>query len=513
MKFAKKISIFGLISLILSTNCTFIANAYTIETKSATNINVNQRSSISMDRAKQIILNKVSNGILVSFSYDYNDDGIPVYKGKVLKGNYEYEVKVNGNNGTILKFECDNRDYDHIYINISKNPISVTQAEQIMLNKVPGGILTEFSFDYDNRISSYEGKIRKENMEYEIKVDANSGTILKFEYDYKDGNIGNTNSSISKNLIGETKAKQIMLEKVPGGKVIFITFEYDDGMPEYEAKIVKGNMEYEISVNGYTGSILDFESEHRYDYSNSSSTNPNITANLISEAKAKEIMLNKVPNATITKFCLDLDDRIPEYKGKLVKGYREYEVSVHAITGAIIDYSSEIFDDALGHWAENTIFDFYNKGYINGYADNSFKPDGNITRAEFVKVLNKYFNLTKTSGVSFNDTKNHWAKSEIDIAVTNGICKGVSATEFNPDAPITREQAAVMIANYLNIKDTNYDKISKFKDKNQISSWAKSSIEALLDKGYLSGTSPTTLDAKNNTTRAQSITLLSRVHK
>ena len=42
---------------------------------------------------------------------------------------------------------------------------------------------------------------------------------------------------------------------------------------------------------------------------------------------------------------------------------------------------------------------------------------------------------------------------------------------------------------------------------------SKSSIEALLDKGYLSGTSPTTLDAKDNTTRAQSITLLSRVHK
>ncbi len=221
-------------------------------------------------------------------------------------------------------------------------------------------------------------------------------------------------------------------------------------------------------------------------------------------------MLNKVPSATIKKFSLDLDGRIPEYKGKLVKGYREYEISVHDITGNIIDFSSETFDDTLGHWAEDTIFDFYNKEYISIYANNTFHPDGKITRAEFVKTLNKYFNLAKTSGVSFN---NHWAKNEIDIAVTNGICQGVSSTEFKPNDPITRDQAAVMIANYLNIKDINYDKMSKFKDKNQVSSWAKSSVESLLEKGYLTRTSSTTIGPKNNTIIAQSVALLSRLNK
>ena len=89
----------------------------------------------------------------------------------------------------------------------------------------------------------------------------------------------------------------------------------------------------------------------------------------------------------------------------------------------------------------------------------------------------------------------------------------MSSTEFKPNDPITREQAAVMIANYLNIKDTNYDKMSKFKDKNQVSSWAKSSVESLLEKGYLTGTSSTTIGPKDNTTRAQSVTLLSRLNK
>ena len=439
MKFAKKISMLGLASIIISTNTAFIVNADTINTKSDNSLAIESRASISREKAKQIMLNKVPGGTLVEFSYDY-DDGVPIYEGKIIKGQYEYEIEVHANTGRILKFERDYRDYDDGY-----------------------------------------------------------------------GNIGNGGSNVNKQLIGEAKAKQIMLNKVPGGKIIYLDFEYDDGIPVYEGKVVKGNREYEISINGYTGGIVEFESEYRYDYTNNSSSNTNL--NLIGESKAKQIMLNKVPGATIKKFCLDLDDRIPEYKGKLVKGYREYEISVHAITGNIIDFSSEIFDDALGHWAEDTIFDFYNKGYISGYADNTFQPNGKITRAEFVKTLNKYFNLTKTSGVSFNDTKNHWAKTEIDIAVTNGICQGMSSTEFKPNDPITREQAAVMIANYLNIKDTNYDKMSKFKDKNQVSSWAKSSVEALLEKGYLTGTSSTTIGPKDNTTRAQSVTLLSRLNK
>lgn len=441
MKFAKKISMLGLASIIISTNTAFIVNADTINTKSDNSLAIESRASISREKAKQIMLNKVPGGTLVEFSYDY-DDGVPIYEGKIIKGQYEYEIEVHANTGRILKFERDYRDYDDGY-----------------------------------------------------------------------GNIGNGGSNVNKQLIGEAKAKQIMLNKVPGGKIIYLDFEYDDGIPVYEGKIVKGNREYEISINGYTGGIVEFESEYRYDYTNNSSNSSNIGVNLIGESKAKQIMLNKVTGATIKKFCLDLDDRIPEYKGKLVKGYREYEISVHAITGNIIDFSYEIFDDALGHWAEDTIFDFYNKGYISGYADNTFQPDGKITRAEFVKTLNKYFNLTKTSGVSFNDTKNHWAKNEIDIAVTNGICQGMSSTEFKPNDPITREQAAVMIANYLNIKDTNYDKMSKFKDKNQVSSWAKSSVEALLEKGYLTGTSSTTIGPKDNTTRAQSVTLLSRLNK
>lgn len=440
MRFAKKISILGLISIMASTASLSTVSADTNSNNTSNlEVSVNARGLISKEEAKNIMLKKVPNGKIVEFSYEY-DDGIHKYEGKVIKDRYEYEIVVNATTGAILEFEKDIRDDDDIY----------------------------------------------------------------------DEDFENSSSNTNNKLIGENKARTIMLNKVPGGKIIFIELDYDDDTPEYEGKVVKGTREYEISVNGYNGKIVEFEAENRYDYSNSSSGS-NVHENLIGETKAKQIMLNKVPGAKITKFALDLDDRIPEYKGELVKGYREYEISVHATNGNIIDFSSEMFDDALGHWAEDTIFDFYNRGYINGYADNSFKPDGKITRAEFVKILNNYFNLTKTSGVVFKDTKNHWAKSEIDIAVTNGICQGTSVNEFSPDKPITREEASVMIANYLGIKDKKHDKISKFKDKYNVSSWAKDSVEALLEGGYLTGTSPSTISPKNNTTRSESVTLLSRI--
>ena len=168
-------------------------------------------------------------------------------------------------------------------------------------------------------------------------------------------------------------------------------------------------------------------------------------------------------------------------------------------------------NDIKGHWAESQINSFVSNGHINGYGDGTFKPDNSITRAEFVKIFNKYFGLTKTSGKAFNDTNTHWAKTEIDIAVTNGVANGVSSTEFQPDEPITREQAAKMISNYLKLDDTNHDKVEKYKDMDQISIWALNSVEGVIELGYMKGYEDNTFRPTNNITRAEAVVTLSRI--
>lgn len=165
------------------------------------------------------------------------------------------------------------------------------------------------------------------------------------------------------------------------------------------------------------------------------------------------------------------------------------------------------------YWAYTQIQSFVEKGYINGYGDNTFRPQNPIKRNEFVKVFNRVFGLTKKSGIVFEDTKYNWAKDEIDIAVTNGVCQGVSSTEFEPEEYITREAAAKMLANYMKIDDKDHDKIQGFPDYDQISEWAKDALEGNVENGYIQGTDEGKLVPRNNMTRAEVVALLSRVGK
>ena len=168
-------------------------------------------------------------------------------------------------------------------------------------------------------------------------------------------------------------------------------------------------------------------------------------------------------------------------------------------------------DVSKDYWAYSQIQDFVKKGYIEGYGDNTFRPQGPIKRNEFVKIFNKVFGLTNKSGIVFDDTKDNWAKDEIDIAVTNGVAQGIGANKFEPEEYITREAAVKMLANYMKIEDKNHDKIKRFPDYNEISDWARDAFEGNFEKGYIQGTDEGKLAPKNNITRAEVVTLLGRV--
>lgn len=170
-----------------------------------------------------------------------------------------------------------------------------------------------------------------------------------------------------------------------------------------------------------------------------------------------------------------------------------------------------VSDIPNNHWAKDVIFSFIDNGYIGGYEDGTFRPENKITRAEFIKVFNRYFGLKRKSGVVFSDTKDHWSKEEVDIAVTNGVVNGITKDKFAPNDYITREQAASMISNYKQIASHNYEMINKYKDSKDVSTWAKSSLEAVLKRGYMRGYSDNTLKPKSYMTRAEVVSMLNRI--
>lgn len=150
-------------------------------------------------------------------------------------------------------------------------------------------------------------------------------------------------------------------------------------------------------------------------------------------------------------------------------------------------------------------------GIVDGYPNGTFQPNGDVTRAEFVKMLDLTIGLQPVAnGVTrFTDVPSTaWYAPYVAAAVARGIVDGVTATSFAPNAPITRQQMAVMLARALDLTGTT--RLS-FSDTNQIAPWALPSVEAAVQAGYLKGLPNGTFEPLAPTTRADAAYVLAAV--
>ena len=172
------------------------------------------------------------------------------------------------------------------------------------------------------------------------------------------------------------------------------------------------------------------------------------------------------------------------------------------------------FNDIKGHWAESTIKSFVDKGFIDGYKDSTFRPNNSMTRAEFVKLVNRVFGFTQKGEEQFTDVnKEDWFYDDICIGIKEGYIKGKSKDVFAPNDNITREEVAMILTNIMKNKDENLDKLDSFKDGNKTSQWAQSSVEGAIEAGYMNGYEDQTIKASGSITRAEAVSMLSRVKK
>jgi len=167
--------------------------------------------------------------------------------------------------------------------------------------------------------------------------------------------------------------------------------------------------------------------------------------------------------------------------------------------------------DISGHWAQANIEKLVAAGAISGYPDKTFKPDANISRAEFAVTLVKALKLAPKSGKVFNDTAKHWAKDSIATAQAYGIINGYSDTQFGPDDKITREQMAVMVAKAANL--TAGANAKTFTDAAKVSAWAKDAVIATSSNGIINGYPDGSFKPQANATRAEAVTVIAKVLK
>lgn len=97
------------------------------------------------------------------------------------------------------------------------------------------------------------------------------------------------------------------------------------------------------------------------------------------------------------------------------------------------------------NWFNNGVSTSAKAGIIKGYEDGSFRPNRNITRAEFAAIAARFLSDEVNLPVSFSDISGHWAENEINRAVKAGWIKGYTDGTFRPDQPITRAEAVTLI--------------------------------------------------------------------
>lgn len=106
------------------------------------------------------------------------------------------------------------------------------------------------------------------------------------------------------------------------------------------------------------------------------------------------------------------------------------------------------FGDVSGHWAKGYINAAAVLNIVNGYEDGSFRPDENITRAEFAKIIAKMSGgeiAIQNGNAGFTDVEGHWTEPYIVQLADKEIIQGYSDGTFRPDAPITRAEAVTII--------------------------------------------------------------------
>ena len=179
---------------------------------------------------------------------------------------------------------------------------------------------------------------------------------------------------------------------------------------------------------------------------------------------------------------------------------------------------TQMFTDVTKNWAYPGIQYCVTHGIMGGMGDGTFAPTGTTTRAQIVQIL---YNLEGTPAVSgttpFADLTANWYKPAILWAYQNNVVAGTSPTTFDPEGPVTREQIAVILTQYmfhvLKMERTwTPADLSTFPDGAQVSSWAKEAMQDAVALGLINGTKAPDgavyLDPQGSAARQQVATIL-----
>ena len=170
------------------------------------------------------------------------------------------------------------------------------------------------------------------------------------------------------------------------------------------------------------------------------------------------------------------------------------------------DVSDIFIDVAPNAWYKDAVQYAYAGGLMTGVSANEFAPDATTTRGMIVSMLARLEGVESANDAGFADVEGEWYATAVNWAASVGVVNGYEDNTFRPNDAITREQLAAILMNYAAYKGEDVSaraSLDAYSDAENVSTWATDTMQWAVAKGLLTGVTADTLQPQGAATRAQ----------
>lgn len=359
------------------------------------------------------------------------------------------------------------------------------------LNITPAQMTTVYDTQLNTVLNALKAALEEQ------KLDLNISPVLT----YNIGATSNGEVNLSKDLIDSLTSKEIAYVGVKTGDAS-VEASLDQLTAASKVSIKKAastvagakSDTYSIAITNTNGDITGFEKQYRVTLP-VNGTGSNVTVAKLGDGTQSLIGGQyDSKTRTITFFTNVLGDFV------------------------VVENSASFNDTANITWANDKIKLLADKGLLLGKGNGKFDPHGNVTRAEFTAMLVRTLNLNATTNITFNDvSENAWYYDSIAAARAYGIINGRSASEFDPNAQISREEMASIASNALKTvldfeAPANAEEIlNGFVDAANVVAVHRANVALLANEGIVQGKGKNNYDPKGTATRAESAVIIAKL--
>ena len=189
----------------------------------------------------------------------------------------------------------------------------------------------------------------------------------------------------------------------------------------------------------------------------------------------------------------------------------QYAIVIDTHSHAAVSVSEIFTDVAPNAWYKDAVQYAYDNGLMTGVSADAFAPEQTTTRAMIVSILARLEGVESAQAAGFADVNDEWYATAVNWAANVGVVNGYEDNTFRPNQPITREQLAAILMNYSAYKGQDVSARADLDNyTDQPSAWATETMSWAVAEGLISSVTADQPQPQGNATRAQVAAILQR---